>query len=209
MRLLGLALLLLFGACAQFGLELRGSDPAPRRPIIVVPGDLSSVVRSLERFLRARDALESTTGDTVATGKVRLTEPWRRGTSLRYSYHVFGERGRHVAEWKGQWSLQAVDPQHTQVTLKILEVIYYGPAERAGPRPDPETIKSLPYRDWFETPPDDLRALFELRRFWTETYPRQPLPAVLADLTVPSLSGPPASREWAQSWEPLRRRPSY
>jgi len=198
----------LLSGCAQYGLELRGSDPSPREPRIVVPGDLYSVSQSLENYLHSHGRLESKSGH-VAEAKLRLTQTWNRGLSLRYYYRNYGDRSRHLGEWKSQWIARSLGPQQTEVSVKVLEVIYFGPVDQAGPRPDVEAVKNLPFRDWFETPPDNLRALFELRRYWTETYPRASLPAQLADLKVPSLDGPPASKEWPKPWEPLKRRASF
>jgi hypothetical protein len=210
MKRLGLLLfpLLLGTGCAQYGLELRGSDPSPVQPKVMVPEDVATVARALEEYLRERGSLESKRGN-FGDPQLRFTEAWRRGLSLRYHFRSFGDRDRHLSEWKSQWTLKSLGPQRSELSLKILEVIYIGVPNEAGVRPEVEAVKNLAYRDWFETPPDDMRALFELRRFWTSTWPRVPLPQQLANLKAPALDGPPASKEWPKAWVPQKRRTAF
>jgi hypothetical protein len=125
-------------------------------------------------------------GDTTI-----LIQEWRRDSSLRYHYLSSDTRHRHLSEWTAQWNLSPISATRTELSLVVLELIYIGDPRDAGPRPDPQMNVS----EWYETPPDALRASLEARRFWVEKLPQIPLPARLSNIVVPSLTGPPRSKE--------------
>jgi hypothetical protein len=117
---------------------------------------------------------------------------WVRDSSLRYHYLSGDQRQRHFSEWAMQWNLSSRSPNQTEVSLVVLELIFIGDRRKAGPRPDAQ----LDHQQWFETPPDRLRAAVEARRFWVEKIGTQwPLPSTLSNINLPKLEGPPRSKD--------------
>ena len=193
--------------CSRFAIVT--NDLERKSPFVVrLPESSSVVAQKLEAYLRGRDHLEKSFRSQM---RFDFIQPWIRDSSLRYHLLDFDERKRHLCQWKAQWTLEGNGTHDTELSVKVLEVIFMGSPRDANSFPTLEQAQGNGLiSDWFETDPDNLRAALEIRRFWIENYPLLPLPKEIATLTLPSLDGMPVSRTaLRRRWEPLQRTRSF
>jgi hypothetical protein len=203
LTLLFLSLSLVSG-CSRY--VVVDDDVMSMKPIdIIVPQNAVGAADKLQRYLKNRGRLQDRHNDSQA---VMFVQPWVRDQSLRYQLLEFDERKRHLSEWKAQWTVQPLGRDRALVSLRVLEVIFVGPPDTLGNRPRiTRTNRDFVVSDWFEAPPDHLRAALEARRFVNEQYPLMGLPLSLAALPDLGLQGPPKSLAHFENraWQPLRR----
>jgi len=202
-----------FSGCARYGLRHPQSLEYDGSVSVKVPDNFQVIEVKLRDWLKTRSLFEKVIRPTGLSQEVYYLTPWKRDFSLRYYYLEFDSRSRHISEWKSQWKLKVLNPEFSEIQVKVLEVIHMGPSNLAPAFPEIDEVKKLKITtnlDWAESAPDKIRALLELRRFFNETYPLSPLPAPLAVISVPSLEIGPLSHQWAQkSWTPVNRERSF
>lgn len=181
---LSLVFLLMSTACARYGVRNDDSHQYPEAQIFL--NSPSSIVEDqLSKFLRKRGLQpqlhRSPSGDTID-----FECDWVRDSSLDLFYIVSGTRKPHLVHWKAVWRLEASGPRSSQLKVKIMELLFMGPQESAGPLPELNG-------QWIEAPESNLRSWLELRRFFTEQYPRESLPPEMTILKIPTLDFAPLS----------------
>ena len=198
-------LLLPCAACSKYALPIQDSWPNPTpEPLVYVPEAQGPARARLRTYLEKRQRLGDVFAPAGADGtEIRFNQPWIDDVSLRYYTLSFDTRIRQRVEWKAQWLLKSAAATKTELRLKILEIVYIGSPSDTEPGPALDN-------DWFEAEPDSLRALLELRRYWIENYPASPLPSILTNISVPSLEGPPLSKDQLRRrWKILTRRRAF
>jgi hypothetical protein len=177
-------------ACSQYAIEIVEPLSGPQATV-AIPESAELVEKKILEYLRKRRRLESVQQSQMQAGRTFFLQPWVRDSSLRYMLLKADDRIRHLSEWKAQWTLEALSPKQSLLSVDVLEIIHMGPPSRKR-RPEPEEISAGAAKgDWVETPPDKIRAAVELRRFWTEYYLSLPLPSALANVNVKNLNDPP------------------
>ncbi len=207
-RILLIVGLALIAGCSRY--VVVDDDVMALKPIdIVVPQNAVGAAEKLHRYLKQRRRLQDRHNDPQA---VMFVQPWVRDQSLRYQLLEFDDRKRHLSEWKAQWTVQPLGRDRALLSLRVLEVIFVGPPETLGNRPRiTNSNRDFVVSDWFEAPPDHLRAALEARRFVNEQYPLMGLPPALAAIPDLSLKGPPKSLAQFQNrrWPELTRSRSF
>jgi hypothetical protein len=199
--------------CSRYALVIPNAEREVGDQSIRIPENFQTTEIKISRWLRSRNRLERSIRPSGDSAKVYFLTPWFRDYSLRFYYLEQYSRNRHLTEWTAQWTLKAIGNQESLLRVKVLELLYIGPANSSPPLPlsaskAQNSLISNP--DWAETDPDKLRATLELRRFWNENYPLLPLPKQLANVSLPSLLDPPISKEWSKAkWKPLTRSKSF
>ncbi len=198
-QLLIFFLVLASSACTRYAIR-SSESPRDGSVFIKVNEPISQVSVRLKAYLNSRSRLEQhinafSPATKGAGDKEFFVQPWIRDSSLRYYLLIDDTRIRHLSEWKALWTLSALDKRWTKINLTVMEVIFLGPPKSAGLRPEE---KSAPLKvsasEWFETNPDSMREIVELRRFWIENYVGKDLPPRIANFSVPTLTGPPLSK---------------
>jgi hypothetical protein len=171
-------------ACARYGVR---NDRARQYPKAQIELNQSRalVQDSLRRYLEGRGFNPNIT--QLQLGGISDFElDWVRDSSLEYFYIFSGKRVPHLSHWKGVFRITELGPRRSRLNVEIMELLYMGPRNAAGPVPELNG-------QWVEAPNTHLRGWLELRRFFSETYPRLPLPRELTSVQVPSLDFPPLS----------------
>jgi hypothetical protein len=179
-----LSVVALSPACARYGVRHDESRQYSEARL-VINSPKSIVEEGLLGFLRNR-GMEPAVHRSPTGAFTDFECDWVRDSSLDLFYIVSGSRKSHLVHWKAVWRLEAQGPRSTRVHLKIMELLFMGPQENAG------DIPSL-NGQWVEAPSTHLREWLELRRFYTEKYPRESLPREMTILKIPTLDFAPLS----------------
>jgi len=179
-------------ACTRYGVH---NDSARQYPVseITLPSSREELAGQIQNFLKSRGFKPHVERHQTAS-VTDLELDWVRESSLEYFYILSGSRTPHLSHWKAVWRITDEGPRKTNIRIEIMELLYMGPQDEAGPTPSLNG-------QWVEAPDSHLRGWIELRRFFTETFPRQSLPKELTLIQVPSLEMPPLS---LQEYRPLK-----
>jgi len=171
-------------ACTRYGVHndsVRQLPPAQ----ITLNASREEIAELLMPFLRKRGYAPKMTRLRIG-GSTDFELDWVRDSSLEYFYILSGTRLPHLVHWKAVWRVSELGPQRSTLRVETMELVYMGPREEAGPAP-------LLDGQWFEAPVSHLRGWIEVRRFFTETFPRLALPRELSLIQTPQLNSPPLS----------------
>ena len=194
------SLLCALGGCSHYA--LRVPDTGHEAPIFVtLPDSVPVAAHKIEKYLKLRGHYDSTYRPFDHPGEVRINEAWIRDSSLRFYMRYWDHRIRHLSGWRAQWVLKELPSGHSELRVKVLEILFVGLPEDAEEGPDLDNKQS-----WFETNFDELRAGLEMRRFWATTYPVKKMPLALFQLKAPDLIFEPISKEEVRRfWTPPSR----